>query len=152
MDMQHVQAFVSSTVATFKTMINMEIKPGTPVLKQTPSPTFDVSGIIGLSGNAQGSFAISFPKAVAMTAAASMLGSPVAENSPDMTDCIGEIANIIAGFAKKDLAALQLSISLPNVVIGRDHVLSGQRGVPTMIVPFTSPQGEFAIEVALKIS
>jgi chemotaxis protein CheX len=150
MNVAFVNPFITATILMFKTMLATEIVPGKPHLKAKPEPSHDVSGIIGLSGNAQGSIAISFPKLVALKVVSKMLGSEIKVVGPELSDAIGEIANIVAGNAKQDLTQYQLSISLPNVIIGKDHVIIGQSGVPTIIVPFTSALGEFAMEVSLK--
>lgn len=150
MDVSYVNPFITSTIATFKTMLNTDVKPGKPAIKQEPFPTYDVSGIIGLSGSAQGSIAISFPKHMALRVVSLLIGQEIKVVGPDLSDGIGEIANIIAGNAKQHLTGFSLSISLPNVVLGKSHSLSGQRGIPTLVIPFTSDMGEFAMEVALK--
>ena len=150
MDVAYVNPFITSTITTFKTMLNFDVKPGKPGLKQEPFPTYDVSGIIGLSGSAQGSIAISFPKAMALRVVSLLIGQEIKVVGPDLSDGIGEIANIIAGNAKQHITNLNLSISLPNVVIGKSHSLSGQRGIPTLMIPFASDMGDFAMEVSLK--
>jgi chemotaxis protein CheX len=150
MDVNYINPFIAATVNLFKTMLSIDIKPGKPHLKAVPHPTFDVSGIIGLSGSAQGSIGISFPKVLALKVVSKMLGQEVKVVGPDLTDGIGELANIVAGNAKQDLAQYQLSISLPNVIVGKDHLIAGQSGVPTIVVPFTCNIGEFVMEVSLK--
>ena len=67
----------------------------------------------------------------------------------DIVDGIGEIVNIVAGYAKKDLTEYDLSISLPNVVLGEGHQVTVPTGVPAIVVPFDSPLGHFSMEVAL---
>ncbi|MBD3420476.1 MAG: chemotaxis protein CheX [Chitinivibrionales bacterium] len=150
MDVAYVNPFINSTIDTFKMMIMTEIQPGKAMLKSEPYPNYDVSGIIGLSGNAQGSIAISFPKITALKTVSKMLGMQIKVVGPELSDGIGEIANIIAGNAKQHLEKYKLSISLPNVVIGRQHVLASQKGIPTILVPFASELGQFGMEVALK--
>ncbi len=150
MDVSYVNPFVSATITCFKTMIYIDISPQKPGLKGEPYPLYDISGVIGLSGDAQGSISLSFPQDVAIKVISSMLGSPITEKNPELIDGIGEIANIIAGNAKRGLSKYNLSISLPNVIIGKGHIISGQSGCPTIIVPFTSAIGTFSMEVALK--
>ncbi len=150
MDVSYVNPFISSTISTFKTMFNTEIHPGKVALKTNPYPTYDVSGIIGLSGNAQGTIALSFSKIVALRVVSKMLGIEIKIIGPELTDGIGELANIIAGYAKKDLVKYKLSISLPNVIVGRNHIINSPTGAQTIIVPFKSPLGDFCMEVSLK--
>jgi len=150
MDVAYINPFITATRTTYSTMINMEVTPQNPHIKKEPSASYDVSGIIGLSGDAQGSIAISFPKIVALKTVSAILGAEIKVVGAELTDGIGEVANIIAGNAKQHLNGLNLSISLPNVVIGKDHILAGQKGIPTLVIPFASPLGEFAMEVSLK--
>ncbi|MBD3317337.1 MAG: chemotaxis protein CheX, partial [Chitinivibrionales bacterium] len=106
--------------------------------------------VIGLSGDAQGSIALSFPKVMGLKVVSKMIGMEVKVVGPELSDGIGELTNIIAGNAKQHFKSLNLCISLPNVVVGNDHILIGQKGVPTLLVPFTCSLGRFTMEVALK--
>jgi chemotaxis protein CheX len=150
MNVAYVNPFVVSTIETFKTMLNIEVKPKSPVLKKEPFPMYDISGIIGLSGDAQGSISMSFPKILALKVVSALIGMDIKVVGAEVTDGIGEIANIVAGNAKQHLTQFNLSISLPNVVIGKNHKLMTMSGVPTIVVPFGSALGEFAMEITLK--
>ena len=150
MDVNYINPFITATINTFKTMMNIDVKPGNPKLKSSPVPTYDISGIIGLSGSAQGSIAISFPKIIALKIVSKLLGTELKVVGAELADGIGELANIIAGNAKKDLTQFQLSISLPNMIVGNDHTIATQSGVPAIVVPFKCPLGDFAMEVSLK--
>lgn len=150
MDVSFINPFISATVTTFKTMVNIDIKTGNPVLRNDAKHTFDISGVIGLSGEAQGVISLSFPKILALKIVSILLGTQVKIVGDEVTDGIGEIVNIVAGHAKQYLTQYKLSISLPNVVIGNNHLIAVPSGIPTIIVPLTSNLGEFAMEVALK--
>ncbi len=150
MDVSYVNPFITATIQCFKKMVFVDISPQKPSLKSEPYPLYDISGVIGLSGDAQGSISLSFPQDVAIKTISSMLGCKITEKSPEFCDGIGEIANIIAGNAKRDLSKYNLSISLPNVIIGKGHLISGQSDCPTIIVPFSSSFGIFSMEVVLK--
>lgn len=150
MDVAYINPFVVSTIETFKKMLNTDVKPGKVQLKNDTTHTYDISGVIGLSGEAQGSICLSFPKLIALKVVSTLVGSDIKIVGPDVSDAIGEIANIIAGNAKQHLTQFNLSISLPKVIIGKDHKIASQRGIPTIVVPFDSPIGNFAMEVSLK--
>jgi len=150
MDVSYANPFIVSTIETFKKMLNIEGKTGKIALKASSAYTYDVSGVIGLSGEAQGSISLSFPKDVALKAVSALLGMEIKEMGPDVSDGIGELVNIVAGNAKQYLTKYSLSISLPKVIIGRDLQLAPTKGVPTLVVPFISSLGEFAIEISLK--
>jgi chemotaxis protein CheX len=149
MDVSYINPFISATIACFNTMIALSVKPGNPELKREPFISYDISGIIGISGDAQGSISISFEKDIAVKIISAMLGSSVTDG-PDLVDAIGELANIIAGNAKSGLSQFSLSISLPNVIIGKNHVLSNQSGTQSIVIPFYSDLGKFNMEISLK--
>lgn len=150
MDVSYVNPFIKATIETFKTMLKMELKTGTPILKKDAKHSYDISGVIGLSGEAQGVISISFPKVLALKIVSTLLGEEIKIVGPELTDGIGEMANIVAGHAKQYLTQFKLSISLPNVVVGTGHRIEVQTGVPTIIIPLQCNFGEFAMEIALK--
>jgi len=150
MDVSFVNPFLKATNDTFKMMLNMEPVMEKPIVKNTSEHHYDVSGVIGLSGEAQGTIAISFSKITALKVASKMLGSELKIIGPELTDAIGEIANIIAGYAKQYLTQFKVSISLPNVVIGTRHELVSPTAAKTVVVPYKCEVGEFAVEVTLK--
>ncbi len=117
------------------------------MLKKDLHPTYDISGVIGLSGLAQGIIAIGFSKDSALSTVTKFIGGKV--NKSEMIDAVGELVNIVAGYAKKDLTEYDLAISLPNVVLGEAHHVTTPTGVPAIVVPFDSPLGNFSMEVAL---
>jgi chemotaxis protein CheX len=150
MDVSFVNPFLKATNDTFKTMIGVELQMDKPIVKNVAEYHYDVSGVIGISGEAQGTIAITLPKLTALKVASKMLGVELKVVGPELTDAIGEIANIIAGYSKQYLTQYKVSISLPNVVIGSGHNLVAQTTVSKILVPYNCELGEFAVEVALK--
>ena len=64
---------------------------------------------------------------------------------------IGEIANMIAGGAKKDFPGGNNSISVPSIVIGKHHV-TYPSGLPIISIPCDTSTGRLTVDVALKES
>ena len=110
----------------------------------------DISGIIGLSGGAKGTIAISFPKITALKAVSAFIGEKVVTIDDVVKDAVGELANIVAGAAKRDLSQYKISISLPTVIVGDGHEVQGGREVVPLAVPFESPFGAFSLLVGFK--
>lgn len=150
MDVSLINPFIIATDNCFSTMMQLKVKPEMPLLKKYPYPMYDISGVIGLSGEAQGSISLSFSRQNAVAYVKNMLGNPPALSEDEVIDGVGEIVNIIAGNAKVYLTKFNLSISLPNVIIGDNHTLAGQSGCPTIVVPFSCEAGNFTMEVSLK--
>jgi chemotaxis protein CheX len=149
MDVAYINPFISATIETYSKMLNDEIKPLKPYIKKEPFPTYGISGTIGLSGGAQGVIALAYSMEGAVKTVSGMLGVNISEKSADLTDAIGEIVNIVAGYAKKDLTEYKLEISLPTVIRGNEHFITTPSRAHCIVVPFSSKYGEFSMEVAL---
>jgi len=149
MDVRFVNAFVGSIVNVFKTMVHADVAVGKPVLKQDHGSAADVSGIIGLSGDVQGCVVLSFPGPVAEQAASKFAGTGLTTQHPDFTDAIGELANMVAGNARKGFVGYNTKISLPNVVVGSNHAEPQSKASPFIIIPCETEFGRFDVEIAL---
>ncbi|MGL1935660.1 MAG: chemotaxis protein CheX [Fibrobacterales bacterium] len=147
---EHINPFIKATIESFSTMIGIKIVPGKIILKDKAQTGHDISGIIGLSGGARGAISLSFPKAAALEIVSKFIGEEMTALDDDVTDAIGELANIIAGYAKKDLTQFNIQISLPSVITGEGHSVSDSKDVQSMIIPFTFDSHTFDLGVALK--
>jgi len=150
MDVKYINPFIGAVKNVFKVMLNMDVQFGKPQLKTQEETTHDVSGIIGLSGDVVGAVIVSFPKLSALKIAGIFAGITFAETDEDFTDAIGELANMIAGNAKKDLEGLKIMISTPSVVIGAGHQVKSTKMMPKLILPCSCPAGSFVVEVGMK--
>ncbi|MGE5607773.1 MAG: chemotaxis protein CheX [Bacillota bacterium] len=141
--------FVDAIRGVFSTMVGVPTTVERPHVKTAPAPTYDVSSIIGFSGDVVGSVVVSFQMTAAEKLATAFAGSPIDPASPDFADAIGELANMIAGSAKKHLGALA-SITVPSVVIGSGHSIARLSDVPCVVIPCKTGVGDFAVEVSVK--
>src|ERR1044072_5369861 len=121
--------FVNAGQGVFATMVGVQATPGRPYIKSAATPNHDVSAIVGFSGDVIGSVVASFTEGAAVKLVASVAGAEMAVGTPDFADAIGELGNMVAGNAKKDLGA-NASIGVPTVIIGRSHVLARLTDVP----------------------
>jgi chemotaxis protein CheX len=149
MDVRYINPFLVAVQNVFNTMVKVPFKLGKPHLKDEAIPLYEISGIIGLSGGVTGSVVISLSKQIACQLASALSGEAITELNDDCADAIGEIANMIAGNAKKDLPGEHNCISIPSVVVGR-HKVTYPRGVPIIAIPCETSAGRLAIDVALK--
>ncbi len=152
MQVKYVNPFVNATGAIFRTMLELDTTPGTPYLNDYANrkEVYDISGIIGVSGEATGAIVISFPKLTALKIVSVMSGEDVKIFDQTVVDAIGEILNIVTGNAKKDLGGLSINISLPSVITGHQHKLNWPTGVPVVVIPFASSMGKFWMSVCMK--
>jgi len=148
-DSKMVIPFVNSIRDVFSKMAKVQTTVDRPFLKEGTSASYDISGIIGFSGEVVGSVVLCFQTVAAVKLVEAFAGMPIDPNTPDFTDAVGELANMVAGAAKKNLEA-KASITVPNVVIGKDHHIARLSGVPCLVIPCRSAIGNFAVEVCVK--
>ncbi len=151
MDVKYINPFVDAVKNLFNTMIEVPFRLGKPSLKKSNIPTYEISGIIGLSGSVTGCVVINLSKEIALQLVSALIGDEVTELDDDCTDAIGEIANMIAGNAKTEFPCAGTSISVPSVVVGK-HKVSYPSGLPIITIPCITDKGEMIIEMALKES
>jgi chemotaxis protein CheX len=149
MDSRYVMPFVKAAQNVFETMLQMPVQVGAPTLKSGHS-SYDVSGIIAMSGDVEGSVVLSFPTATAQRVIALFSGAALETGSADFADAVGELVNMISGGAKAQFPGKQVNISCPSVVVGPDHIVLGQKDAVCILIPCTCDCGEFAIEVSFK--
>ncbi len=150
MDVKFVNPFVQAIGNVFRTMVQTEVTIGRPHMKADPAAPTDVTGIIGLSGDVTGSVVLSFQLESAVAIASKFAGTDVEPDHPDFADALGELANMVAGNAKKDFHGYEVNISLPSVIIGQGHKVSASHVAPQLVIPCDCPLGSFAVEVSVE--
>jgi chemotaxis protein CheX len=149
MNCDYFEPFRDSAISTFAAMLGCTLSPRKPHPRTSETPQHDVSGIIGLSGKAKGMVVLCLSREAALAASGAMLGEQPSDVNPDVVDAVGELTNIIAGVAKAKLEHLQLGVSLPTVILGKQHVLEFPQRVTPICIPYDCPWGYVAIEVGL---
>lgn len=146
---EYINPFLSSLSKTFRTMLSQEVTRGEMWVKQDEAPIHEISGVIGLSGKAVGSVVLSVSAELGIKAAAHMLMTDVTEINDDVTDAVGELANMVAGAAKAQLEDLELSVSLPSVITGKDYHVRFPSEVKPICIAFACDWGPLVLEVGL---
>ena len=149
LDPKLIVPFVQSVRNVFQTMVNIETTVERPHVKSEPCPSYDVSAIIGFHGDVVGNVVISLQMGAAKKLVASFAGMEMEPGSADFVDAVGELANMIAGGAKKHLGNAA-SISVPSVIVGKGHQIARLSDVPCLVIPCTTAVGNFAVEVNIK--
>lgn len=149
MKAEYINPFMTSLANAFDTMLNCPVHRGQLTFKSAETPVFEVSGVIGLSGKAVGTVVLSLSKEVAIKAASTMLMMEATELNSDVVDAVGELTNMVAGRAKAALEHLAMSLALPTVITGKNHVISFGSATQTLAIPFTCEWGGAVLEVGL---
>jgi len=150
MDPAFIKPFVASIQNVFSTMMQLPVNVKPPFIKDGKNASYDVTGIIGLSGDVTGSVVLSFPRETAERIVALFCGQQLTCESSDFADAIGELVNMVSGGAKALFKDRKVSISCPSVVIGKSHVVAGQSELPTIVIPCATDCGEVAIEITIQ--
>ena len=149
MDVHHINAFLEATQAVFETMIRMPVTFEKPLLGSGKA-NYDVSGVIGLSGDVVGSVIVGFSKESAVKIASALAGCPLEIGTADFADAIGEIANMIAGGAKAKFDGQSVSIGCPSVVVAASHQISSPSGTASICLSCVTSAGRFVIDVTIQ--
>ena len=153
MDTKYIEPFRTAIERLFDTMLQVNCRLDQSFLRMEENkiPKYDVSSIIGLSGSVSGCMALNMSEAQAIYLASSLSGDEYEELDEECKDAIGEIANIIAGSAKRSFPGEDNSISIPSVIVG-NHEVTYPKGLPILSIPFDTDAGRITIDLALKKS
>jgi len=150
MNAEFINPFIKGLLNVLETMAQTTLKPGRPQRKSSEIAKGDVSGLIGMIGpETKGSLSITFDENLALTIMERMVGERPAKLDADVGDMVGEVTNMIAGSAKRDLAdqGYDFGMATPVVVSGKDHTISHQVDGPKIILPFMCDDGSAHMEI-----
>jgi len=154
---QYIQPFIEGSEEVFRDLCNTEVKAGRAffVSKDEFESIWDVSGVIGLSGEADGAVAISIKEETAFELTKILTGEEHTTVDRFVTDALGEIINIIAGnvknvFEKKH----RIKITMPSIIKGKAHTIVWPSEKARIIcIPFSIFENqEFCLSVAVEQS
>ncbi len=151
-DVNFINPFLNATVKVFKVQCFMELKPQKPRVKTPEEPPLfgDVSGIISVNSETfVGNLAISMSESTFVAVVKNMLGETVSGVTERHVDLVGELANMILGQAKLELATLgyKIDMALPSCVWGKDHRIKHFGSGRCVVLPFVTPYGIICSEI-----
>ncbi|MEM9418669.1 MAG: chemotaxis protein CheX [Planctomycetota bacterium] len=150
MDSQFIIPFIDSVTNVFETMLQLSVDVGTPSIKPAEAESHDVSGIIGMSGDVEGTIVLGFPTATAERAVAVFTGMEMDSKHEDFADAIGELVNMVSGGAKAKFTNRKVSITCPSVIVGQHHTVSGRKDIVTIHIPVQCDLGNFSVDVSIR--
>jgi chemotaxis protein CheX len=150
MQPNQIMPFIEATKNVFSTMLKMKVTFGTPVQQREPDPKYDVSGIIGLSGELSGVIVLTFPTETALKCVEAFAGMKVEPDSESFADALGELTNMVSGAAKARIKGFDLSISCPSVVMGQGHTVRQISDAECIYIPCETEVGDFFVAVCIR--
>ncbi len=152
MKAEFINPFLEATVSVLKTMVSLEPVPGKPFLKNGTSATSDVSGIVGITGETEGSICITFSKECILYVIGEMFGEDHEEIDDEVKDAVGELTNMISGDSRRRLQEIGHNFqgAIPSVISGKGHEIKHVTKGPILSIPFSTQAGNFTVEVCFK--
>ena len=151
MDIKIINPFVNATLNVLETMAFIKSEAQKPYLKKDNVARGDISGIVGITGETNGTVFITFDESCIVKVVSNMFGEQISEINDDIKDAVGELTNMISGQARKELEEMGKVFhgAIPSVVSGKNHELMPVTGGPKVAIPFKTDFGNFTVEVAL---
>ncbi|GBC60052.1 chemotaxis protein CheX [Desulfonema ishimotonii] len=145
LDEKLIYPFINATLNVLKTMAFTEAHAEIPYLKSEKTAKGDVSGVIGLTGDLNGTLSVSFPEKSILAIVSNMFAEEMTEVDEEIRDAVGEITNMISGQARQELedADVSLDSAIPTVISGKGHTIKHITNYPIAAVTFTIDSGEF---------
>ncbi len=152
MDAAIINPFISATTNVIKTMANVKVEAGKPFLKEDNIARGDVTGIIGVTGDKNGSISVTFDESSILKVVSNMFGEEMTEINAEVADAVGELTNMISGQARRQLeeAGKMYDAAIPSVITGKNHEITHITDGPQIAIPFTVENGNFTIEVCFE--
>ncbi len=152
MDVKLINPFINATINVLETMAFITVEAGTPYLKKDNVAVGDVTGVLGLTGIANGTISVTFEEDCILTVVSNMFGETMEELNNEIADAVGELTNMISGQARRELEEMGkvFKAAIPSVVTGRDHTIIHYTDGPKIAIPFITTNGEFTIEVCFE--
>jgi chemotaxis protein CheX len=150
MQAKFINPFLNASMNLFKEFLDLEVKGGKPYLNPNSSKLEEISAIIGLAGDTTGAVVLSFSKETALSIVSRFAKKIYKDVDAEVLNTVGELTNIIAGNAKRELEDYRINISLPGVIVGHKYEINWPKGVPVITIPFTSEFGDFTVNVSMK--
>jgi chemotaxis protein CheX len=157
MDSSIVEAFSHAARDTFKEMFGLDaVDTGSRELDASKNHGWDLTGLLGLAGQAQGVVAVRLEQSFAMGLLAdSGVGADGDEERERLeSGLVGEITNIVAGSAISSIRGFDIEIAPPVVVRGPNHMIDWPEIAPVIALSFTvsgkGPSGRFEVDLCIR--
>jgi chemotaxis protein CheX len=149
---EFINPFLEATLSVLKTMASAEAVPGKPYIKTGSAACGDISGVVGITGQAEGSLCLTFSREVILQVMTNMLGEEQKEITEEVKDAVGELTNMISGDSRRRLQEKGYTFhgAIPSVISGPGHEVKHITKGPVLSIPFSLNGGNFVVEVCFK--
>jgi chemotaxis protein CheX len=137
----------------FSTMVGMDVSLCSTMPESYSKFENCVSAMICLSGSFLGAVSVHAPPLVAMEITSQMLGMEIDTVDADVTDALGEIANMIAGSFKHHIVkdGHEMRITPPTVIARNEHFRPPGSSPDMLALLFEAGKDHFLVTVNLEV-
>lgn len=151
MKSEWINPFISNAIDVFEQMANIKLERSDLNLKEDPTPSNEISIIVGITGFIQGQVVYSLKAHTAQRITQAMAPKMVNIDNDFIESSIAELANIITGRTTIQLSGADkvLHITPPTIILGRDFSISFVK-LKTISVNLASRFGTLEVNIAIK--
>ncbi len=149
---EYVNPFLEAASAVFKSILNVDLRRGKLVIKESPIPSMNVAIIIGITGGVTGEVVYSMEFNMVYKIAGILApGLSEEQIKVEYKDIVGELANMITGNAMNLFASTgkHIDMTTPTVVEGKEFTITMVKQT-TLGINLYSPMGQLEMNIALK--
>jgi chemotaxis protein CheX len=152
MDADIINAFIAATVEILSTVGSVTADVQKPFLKKDPAAQGDVTSIVEMTGNTQGTISISFSSKCILSVVSNMFGEEVTKMDDDIKDAVGEITNMISGQASQlyEKNSAGTKVALSQVLMEDGHSIPHTPNTPVVGIPVNTEKGDIYMEFCFK--
>jgi len=149
---QLLEPFIAGAILTLSELAQTELAVRSVYRTALPRTLGDISAVLGLTAEGGEVLVLSLPARTAAALAGRVLAEVTQAPDDDLVrDCMGELANVIAGQAKTLLAETpyQLLLDTPRVLSGPGLEVGSRPDIESLVIVFGSEAGDFELQICL---
>ena len=151
MNVKFLNPFIDAVYEVLEAETSLQVQRGSLSLETDPYLTQDVTVVIGMVGQVEGSVFYGMSYTMALNLVSRMMGETYESFDTLAQSGIAELGNVITGRASIKLAdsGFEATLSPPTLIEGADATISTLDN-PRLVVPLMSEAGDMVIHLALR--
>lgn len=154
MNVEFINPFLTSTKEVFQSFFGVETTVEKPyILDSVNSAIWEISAEMVYTGNVRGAFAIRMKQHLStkLLQLSNVLYDNEEERSELLSGMVSEMANIIGSNASTQLVQLNINVSVPFIIQGKETRIPWPKNATTICIPFQTQYGSFVEIFCLKV-
>lgn len=149
MDANSVKPFVEAILHILSSTASTNLKAKKPYLKKDQVARGAISALIELSGDINGSVAISFSEPCILGIVSNMFGENMTELNAEIKDAVGEFTNMLCGQVTNKFAEMgkTFKAKASPILMDKNHKINHSLTQPVIAMPYCTDKGELTIEI-----